>query len=55
MGWYVGSVCMQAYELNTLLLTTMRVGLPLVATTYFLHPKKKVMAICGDGGFMLHS
>jgi acetolactate synthase-1/2/3 large subunit len=50
---------MQAYEPNTLLfnnsLTTMGVGLPLVATTYFLHLEKKVVAICGDGGFMLNS
>jgi acetolactate synthase-1/2/3 large subunit len=51
---------MQAYdEPNTLFLnnslTTMGVGLPSVVTTYFLHPKKKVVAICGDGGFMLNS
>ncbi len=59
MGWYVGSVCMQAYEPNTLLLdnslTTMGVGLPLVTTTCLLHPQKKVVVVCGDGGFMLNS
>jgi hypothetical protein len=35
MGWYVESVCIPAYEPNTLLfdifLTTMGVGLPLAA------------------------
>jgi thiamine pyrophosphate-dependent acetolactate synthase large subunit-like protein len=30
----------------------MGVGLPLVATTYFFYPKKKVVVICGDGGFI---
>jgi thiamine pyrophosphate-dependent acetolactate synthase large subunit-like protein len=49
---------MQAYEPNTLLLdnslTTMGVGLPLATTTYFFHPKK-VVVVCGDGGFMLNS
>ncbi len=50
---------MQAYEPNTLLLnnslTTMGVGLPLVATTCFRYPKKIVVAICGDEGFMVNS
>jgi hypothetical protein len=58
MGWYVGSLCMQAYEPSTLLLdnslTTMGVGLPL-ATTCLFHPEKKVVAVCDDGGFMLNS
>jgi thiamine pyrophosphate-dependent acetolactate synthase large subunit-like protein len=56
MGWYVGSVCMQAYESNTLLLdnslTTMGIGLPWMATTCLFHAKKKVVVVCGDGGFM---
>ncbi len=59
MGWYVGSVCMQTYEPNTLLLdnslTIMGARLPSTATTCFLHPEKKVVAVCGDGGFMLDS
>jgi thiamine pyrophosphate-dependent acetolactate synthase large subunit-like protein len=50
---------MQAYEPNTLLLDNslaiMGVRLPLVALTYLLHPEKKVVVICGDGGFMLNS
>jgi acetolactate synthase-1/2/3 large subunit len=58
MGWYVGSVCMQAYELNTLLLdiflTTMGVGLPSAAIACLFHLEKKVVAVCGDGGFMLN-
>jgi hypothetical protein len=59
MGWYVGSVCMQAYEPNTLLLdnslATMGAGLPSAAAACLLHPEKKVVAVCGDGGFMLNS
>jgi thiamine pyrophosphate-dependent acetolactate synthase large subunit-like protein len=50
---------MQAYEPNTLLLdnslTIMGTWLPLAVTACFLHPEKKVVAICGDGGFMLNS
>jgi thiamine pyrophosphate-dependent acetolactate synthase large subunit-like protein len=46
-------------EPNTLFLdnslTTMGVGLPSIATTYLLHPKKKVVVVCGDGSFMLNS
>ncbi len=49
---------MQAYELNTLLLdnflTIMGVGLPSAIIACFLHPKKKVVVVCGDGGFMLN-
>jgi hypothetical protein len=59
MAWYVGSVCMQAYEPNTLLLdnslATMGAGLPSAAAACLLHPEKKVVAVCGDGGFMLNS
>jgi thiamine pyrophosphate-dependent acetolactate synthase large subunit-like protein len=59
MGWYVGSMCMQAYDPNTLFLdnslATMGVGLPSVATACLFHPKKKVVAICGASGFMLNS
>jgi thiamine pyrophosphate-dependent acetolactate synthase large subunit-like protein len=51
-------VCMQAYEPNTLLLhnflTTMGVGLPSTAATCLFHPEKKVVVLCGDGGFMLN-
>jgi thiamine pyrophosphate-dependent acetolactate synthase large subunit-like protein len=49
---------MQAYEPNTLLfdnsLATMGGGLPSKTTTCIFHPKKKVVAICGGGGFMLN-
>jgi len=33
----------------------MGAGLPLVATTCLFHLEKKVVPICGDGGFMLNS
>jgi hypothetical protein len=59
MGWYIGSVCIQAYEPNTLLLdnflATMGAGLPLAVITCLLHPEKKVVDVYGDGGFMLNS
>ncbi len=58
MGWYVRSVCMQAYELNILLidifLTTMGARLPLATIPRLFHLEKKVVAICGNGGFMLN-
>ncbi len=57
-GMVCRDVCMQAYELNTLLLDnflTMGVGLPSMTTTYLLHLEKKVMVVCGDGGSMLNS
>jgi acetolactate synthase-1/2/3 large subunit len=58
MGGYVGNVCMQAYEPNTLLLdnflTTMGVGLPIIAIACFLHLEKKIVVVCGDGGFILN-
>ncbi len=59
MGWYVGSVCMQAYEPTTLLLdnflTTMGVGIPSTITTYLFHLEKKVVVVCDDEGSMLNS
>ncbi|CAM6019689.1 unnamed protein product [Sphagnum balticum] len=51
--------CYKAYEPNTLLLdnslATMGAGLPSAAAACLLHPEKKVVAVCGDGGFMLNS
>ncbi|MDA1044572.1 MAG: thiamine pyrophosphate-dependent enzyme, partial [Verrucomicrobia bacterium] len=44
---------------NTLLLdnalATMGAGLPSAMSAHLVYPEKKVMAICGDGGFMMNS
>ena len=44
---------------NTLLLdnalATMGAGLPSAMTAAMLHPDRRVMAVCGDGGFMMNS
>ena len=44
---------------NTVLLdnalATMGAGLPSAMMAHILHPERKVMAICGDGGFMMNS
>jgi acetolactate synthase-1/2/3 large subunit len=44
---------------NTLLLdnalATMGAGLPSAIMAKLLHPERRVMAICGDGGFMMNS
>jgi acetolactate synthase-1/2/3 large subunit len=44
---------------NTLLLdnalATMGAGLPSAITAKLLHPNRKVLAVCGDGGFMMNS
>ncbi|MGB7404947.1 MAG: acetolactate synthase large subunit [Pacificimonas sp.] len=48
-----------AYEPNTVLLdnalATMGAGLPSAMMAAMLQPDRKVMAICGDGGFMMNS
>ena len=48
-----------AHEPNTVLLdnalATMGAGLPSAMAARIVHPDKKVMAICGDGGFMMNS
>jgi len=48
-----------AYRPNTVLLdnalATMGAGLPSAMMSAMLYPKRKVMAICGDGGFMMNS
>ena len=48
-----------AYRPNTVLLdnalATMGAGLPSAITSAMLYPGRKVMAICGDGGFMMNS
>jgi acetolactate synthase-1/2/3 large subunit len=47
------------YYPNTILidnaLATMGAGLPSAIASALIHPKKEVMAICGDGGFMMNS
>jgi acetolactate synthase I/II/III large subunit len=44
---------------NTLLLdnalATMGAGLPSAMTAKMVHPEQKVVAVCGDGGFMMNS
>jgi acetolactate synthase-1/2/3 large subunit len=44
---------------NTLLLdnalATMGAGLPSAMMAAMLHPQRRVMAVCGDGGFMMNS
>ena len=49
----------QAHEPNTVLLdnalATMGAGLPVAIGAKVVHPDRKVVAICGDGGFMMNS
>jgi acetolactate synthase-1/2/3 large subunit len=48
-----------AYRPNTVLLdnalATMGAGLPSAIAAALLHPKRKVVALCGDGGFLMTS
>ncbi|SHG83182.1 acetolactate synthase large subunit [Ferrimonas marina] len=48
-----------AYRANTVLLdnalATMGAGLPSAMMAAMLYPQRRVMAICGDGGFMMNS
>jgi acetolactate synthase-1/2/3 large subunit len=48
-----------AYHANTVLLdnalATMGAGLPSAMASAMVYPDRKVMAICGDGGFMMNS
>ncbi|HEY9190318.1 MAG TPA: acetolactate synthase large subunit [Sulfurovum sp.] len=49
----------KCYEPNTLLLdnalATMGAGLPSAIAAKLVHPEKKVLSVCGDGGFMMNS
>lgn len=49
----------EVYEPNTLLLdnalATMGAGLPSAITAKIINPDRFVMAVCGDGGFMMNS
>jgi acetolactate synthase-1/2/3 large subunit len=49
----------EAYQPNTILLdnalATMGAGLPSAIGASFVHPERKILAICGDGGFMMNS
>jgi len=49
----------KAFEPNTVLLdnalATMGAGLPSAMAAHLVHPDRPVMAICGDGGFMMNS
>ncbi|MBF0381281.1 MAG: acetolactate synthase large subunit [Magnetococcales bacterium] len=55
--WYARNY--KAYHPNTVLLdnalATMGAGLPSAMMAAMLNPKRRVMAICGDGGFMMNS
>ncbi len=55
--WYARNY--KAYEPNTVLLdnalATMGAGLPSGMMAAMMYPDRKVMAICGDGGFMMNS
>ena len=48
-----------AHQSNTLLLdnalASMGAGLPAAMLSAFIHPHKKNVAVCGDGGFMMNS
>jgi acetolactate synthase I/II/III large subunit len=48
-----------AYQPNTVLLdnalATMGAGVPAAIAAKLVHPNKKVVAVCGDGGFMMNS
>ena len=49
----------KAHQSNTVLLdnalATMGAGLPSAMAAHLVYPDRKVMAICGDGGFMMNS
>ena len=49
----------RAYKPQTLLmdnaLATMGAGLPSAMAAKMVHPKRQVLAVCGDGGFMMNS
>ena len=49
----------KCYQPNTLLLdnalATMGAGLPSAMAAKIVHPERKVVAVCGDGGFMMNS
>jgi acetolactate synthase I/II/III large subunit len=55
--WFARGYC--AFLPNTVLLdnalATMGAGLPSAMMSAMLYPTRKVMAICGDGGFMMNS
>ena len=55
--WFARGYC--AYRPNTVLLdnalATMGAGLPSAMASAMVHPGRKVLAVCGDGGFMMNS
>ena len=55
--WYARNY--KAYYSNTVLLdnalATMGAGLPSAMLAALIYPERRVMAICGDGGFMMNS
>jgi acetolactate synthase-1/2/3 large subunit len=55
--WFARSY--RTHVANTILLdnalATMGAGLPSAMVAAMLHPDRRVMAVCGDGGFMMNS
>ena len=49
----------KAHQSNTVLLdnalATMGAGLPSAMASHLVYPERKVLAVCGDGGFMMNS
>jgi acetolactate synthase-1/2/3 large subunit len=49
----------RTHVVNTLLLdnalATMGAGLPAAIAAALIHPARRVLAVCGDGGFMMSS
>jgi acetolactate synthase-1/2/3 large subunit len=60
--WHVQNLVARNYRThvaNTLLLdnalATMGAGLPAAIAVAILHPRRRGLAVCGDGGFMMNS
>src|SRR3990167_8799207 len=57
--YYVHARDNNAHERNTILLdnalATMGAGLPSAMAAALIFPNKKILSICGDGGFMMNS
>lgn len=55
--WF--SKCYKAYQPNTILLdnalASMGAGLPSAIAASLIYPERKIVAVCGDGGFMMNS
>ena len=58
-GLYKNARNYRTHVANTLLLdnalATMGAGLPAAIAVAILHPRRRVLAVCGDGGFVMNS